>query len=282
MRFGAAVEGLARRVMLMVALVGAADGQIIAPGGRTLFNRAVMVRTFVRVDRFERAPNGVSTTRLVNLYALVWGAFPNTNLTFVAPLVSMERSGPSGSDRSTSFGDGAVFARYDLLRHNVRGGFTRLSPEVGVKLPSGGAFGSGSTDAIGGLVFSHVRDPHWLVADAQFTYRTANEQGVRRGNLWNYDLAYMHRLLPREELRSPTLYLVLEANGEHQRRASIQGVVAPNSGGDVLFLSPGVELIPNRRIVVEFSLPVPVWRNLNGAAIRPRTRFLVGIRWLVR
>ena len=37
---------------VMLWLPGAAQAQIVAPGGRTLFNRAVMVRSFVRIDNF--------------------------------------------------------------------------------------------------------------------------------------------------------------------------------------------------------------------------------------
>lgn len=260
-----------------------ARAQIVAPAGRTLFNRAVMIRSFVRIDNFAEGVPGLRVRTIANPYAVVWGAYPNLSLTFVAPLVTVQSQDQTGSAldfTTTSFADTAVFARYDLLRKNVTGGYTRLAPEVGLKVPSGGAFSTGSTDAISALVFSHVRDPHWLVADAQFTFTTTNEEGLRLGNRWNYDLAYLYRLLPWWGLGTPALYLLLEMNGEHVRRARRNGTQLVDSGGNLLFLSPGLEFVPNNRMVLEFSSPIPVGRDLNGNQLRPTSSFIVGLRWL--
>lgn len=264
-------------------LPGVAQAQIVAPAGRTLFNRTVMIRSFVRLDNFAEGVSGLRVRTLTNPYALVWGAYPNVNLTFVAPLVSVHADHaniPAGNVTTTGFADSALFARYDLLRKNVRGGYTRLSPEVGVKVPSGGAFGVGSTDWIGNLVFSHVRDPHWLIADTQFTYTTTGDDGLRLGNQWNYDLAYLFRLLPRGQLGIPFVLLVLELNGQHARRARLNGLHLPDSGGSLVFLSPGIEFQPTNRLLLEFSSPIPVGRDLNGNQLRPTSSFILGARWL--
>ena len=274
---------LAQLTVLVVCLTGVATAQIVAPAGRTLFNRAVMFRTFVRVDNFSKGPTGEGRRRIVNAYALVWGAYPHLSMSFVAPLVSVRSDAPGFPGRNlttTSLADGAVFARYDLLRKSVPGGYTRLSPEIGVRVPTGGTLGTGATEPVGALIFSHVRDPHWLIADAQFTYATTNSGGMRRGNRWKYDIAYLHRLLPRKGQGIPALYSVLEMNGEHVRRSRLNGIQLTDSGGNLLFLSPGIEFIPNRRFVVEFSLPLPVGRDLNGNQMNPSVSFLAGIRWL--
>lgn len=268
---------------ILLGLPSSVPAQVVAPGGRTLFNRAVMIRTFVRIDNFSEGRPGVRVRRIVNPYALVWGVYPHLSMTFVAPLVTVQSDAPglpAQDFTTTSFADGALFARYDLLRKNVPGGFTRLSPEIGLKVPSGGAFGSGSTDPIGALIFSHVRDPHWLIADAQFTYTTTGEKGLRQGNRWNYDVAYLYRLLPWSHLGTPSLYVLLEVNGEHIRRARRQGSKLADSGGNLVFLSPGIEFLATNRLVLEFSSPIPVRRDLNGNQLRPTSSFIFGIRWL--
>lgn len=242
-----------------------------------------MIRTFVRIDNFDPGASGQRLRRFINPYAVVWGAYPHLNLTFVAPLVILRTQSPANLGRTsttTSFADGAIFARYDLLRKNVPRGYTRLSPEIGVKVPSGGAFSTGSTDVLGTLVLSHWRDPHALIADAQFTYATANDQALRLGNRWNYDLAYVYRLLPRGELGIPFLLLVLELNGEQVRRTRLNTTPLADSGGHLVFLSPGLEFQPINRLLLEFSTPIPVVRDLNGKQLRPRSSLIVGIRWL--
>ncbi len=281
--FPTMVGRLTTVTVLLLHSASSAEAQIVAPAGRTLFNRAVMFRSFVRVDNFSEGASGESLRRIANPYAVVWGAYPNLSITFEAPLVSVRTRTPAVANpefTTTSFADSAVFGRYDLWRKNVRGGYTRLSPEIGVSLPSGGAFSSNTANPIGALIFAHVRDPHWLIADAQFTYHANNDEGPRPGNRWNYDFAYLYRLFPRGGLGSQVIYVVLEVNGEHVRRTRLNGTPLADTGGNLVLLSPGIEFIPNRRLVVEFSSPIPVGRDLNGNQMRPSWSFLAGIRWL--
>ncbi len=239
-----------------------------------------MLRTFVRLDTFAPAASGERVQRMTWPMAVVWSPYRHWHLTFVAPIVSVERDGLQGETRTTGSADGFVFARHDLLRRNVPRGFTRLSPLFGLKLPTGGAFGNHSTDPIAGIVFSRVRDPHWLVADAQFTYARAGEGDLRFGHEWLYDVAYVYRTLPRDGLGVPALYTVLELNGRREGRSRVDGVAQPDSGGHLVYLSPGIEYIPGNRLVLEFSVPVAVVRELNGDQTRPRVSLIAGVRWL--
>ncbi len=129
------------------------------------------MRSLIRLDTFEKSQGGEEVRRLRNIYALVWGARPHLSLSLMIPLVRTTRGGASRAGSA----DTSVFARYDVLRRTVPGGYTRLAPELGIKLPTGGAFGTGSTDLIGGLVFSHVRDPNWWIVDGQLTLPGSGE-----------------------------------------------------------------------------------------------------------
>ena len=102
------------KITLLAALLGlpaTARGQIVAPAGRTLFNRTVMIRSFVRIDNFDGDVPGHHVRRFTNPYALVWGAYPNLNLTFVAPLVTLQNRNPNDPSQNftrTGFADGAI------------------------------------------------------------------------------------------------------------------------------------------------------------------------------
>ena len=61
---------LTQLTALFICLAGAANAQIVAPAGRTLFDRAVMVRSCVRMDSFSKVPRvgqrGASIKRFRN------------------------------------------------------------------------------------------------------------------------------------------------------------------------------------------------------------------------
>ena len=70
-----------------------------------------MIRTFVRIDNFDPGASGQRLRRFINPYAVVWGAYPHLNLTFVAPLVILRTQSPANLGRTsttTSFADGAI------------------------------------------------------------------------------------------------------------------------------------------------------------------------------
>ncbi|MBI4474710.1 MAG: hypothetical protein HY646_18710, partial [Acidobacteria bacterium] len=194
-----------RKVMYSVAIwviLTAPTGraQIVAPAGRTVFNRAIMLRTFVEIRRFSLEQD--SATSYINPYAAVWGFAPNWNLTAVVPFVTLHREfapgGPGRSSTTSGLGDGLLLLKYDgLYRRNRPGGFTRLAGEFGVKLPTGNTtFGSGSTDFVFHLVYTRVSGRHWVGGDAQYVLTTEGRQEVRAGSSWDYDVFYQYRLWP--------------------------------------------------------------------------------------
>lgn len=79
-------------VMLVAAILfcpGSQAQSIIAPAGRTLFNRESMVRSFTEIDRFSLDSNGtlVQGTEYVNPLAVVYGFRPKWQAIAVLPYV---------------------------------------------------------------------------------------------------------------------------------------------------------------------------------------------------
>ena len=73
---------------------------------------------------------------------------------------------------------------------------------------------------------------------------------------------------------------VIELNVESAGRSEVGGVVTPDTGGTVVFVSPGIEFLLSRRFVLELSLPVPVLVELNGSQPEAEVSAIVGVRWL--
>ena len=70
--------------------------------------------------------------------------------------------------------------------------------------------------------------------------------------------------------------LILELNGEARSRQKIAGVRDPNSGGNLVYLSPGVRFGPERWSA-SFSFGVPILQNLNGTQHETDWRMLAGV-----
>ncbi len=267
-----------------------ADGQaILAPGGRTLFNRHLLIRSFTRIQRQSIFRDGSVSrhTTYVQPLALVYGIAPDWNVTAVAPFMVADSSG---------WADAQFFVKYDgLLKQNVPGGLTRLSAEFGVQPPTGASrFSTGAFAFSGDVVFEKVyHNRKFFIADFQYKAATRNDQGVTTGNSVGFDLVPAYQWLPDPDqaqsrvgklvnkIARHGVFGILELNGEVQNRARTRAVAIRDTGGATLLLSPGIQYFARPNVVVEFSVPIPVLRELNGVQPKPLVGVLVGFRYVL-
>ena len=69
---------------------------------------------------------------------------------------------------------------------------------------------------------------------------------------------------------------VLELNGEWQAKQDVAGETDPNSGGNVVFLSPGLRLASNNWSGFA-TVGIPIVNDLNGLQSEPTYRLFGGV-----
>ncbi len=172
--------------------------------------------------------------------------------------------------------------------------------------------GSGSWDWSAGLAVSqHLGGRYSLHANALYTWVGTGEQDTNLGNRFQYNLAFAYRafgaapeqgqsssrmnagVLPQpmyhgagstkdhhheEPARAlgPALDLVLEFNGEWHDKEEVAGEREKSSGGNVVFLSPGVRLSFDK-VCGFVSFGVPIINNMNGIQAEPEYRITTGL-----
>lgn len=276
---------------------------IIAPAGRTLFDRGSLVRWSTEMDRFSLGSNGnsVEGTDYVNRLAVVYGFHPNWQaiavLPYVVTTVTTRAAGQVQEEGVNGLADAQFFVQYDgLYSKNAPGGLTRLSGLFGVQAPTGaGRFSTGAWEYTGGLIFEKaVRLRYYLTSDFVYTLTTRNQRGIREGDGIQLDLAPAYLLIARGKspqnatwickaysqiFRNGT-FLILELNWTWRASSTLHGDDIADTGGTTLRISPGIQFFPSRSLVVEFSAPLPAVTHLNGVQPNPKTSFLVGLRYL--
>ena len=224
---------------------------------------------------------------------LAYGASEKLALFAVLPYVKKEFRQSGGASRSSSgFGDLTVFARFTLFQRDHVGRTLRLAGLAGIKAPSGddddsdslGRLpvslqpGTGSWDSFAGIVGSYETLTFGL--HGQLTFRrktTAND--FEAGDVTRLDLSWQRRVWP-AALRSDSnafLYGILEGNIVHSKKARIAGQVNADSGGTIVFLTPGIQFA-NKKLIIEAAIQIPVYQGLNGIALENDFIFRTGFR----
>jgi hypothetical protein len=190
-------------------------------------------------------------------------------------------------------------------------GRTGVNASNGVRFDTEFQPGTGSWDGLVGLAFTQ-RVGLWSF-DANVLYVLATEGALDTdlGDRFQYNAAVSYRIIgpspgpramyagalpepmyhsgphrhaqaPRnghshhEPPAGPALDLVLELNGEWHAKQDIAGVRDANSGGNVIYLAPGLRLSQGNWSGF-VSVGVPVLNDMNGVQAEPDWRLLTGL-----
>jgi len=238
------------------------------------------------------------TRALGGIGVLGYGVDPDLTLFAALPVLKkrLDLPQPGGGTlrrEETGIGDLRLFARYTVFKRNFRGATFRIAPFAGAELPTGR---SGARDALGELPprlqpGSGAVDPFFgtvvtyqalgFELDAQLAYQAnRRDDGFGFGNAFRADLAGQYRLWPREIGAGVPSFLFagLEVNYSDTGRDLRGGERVAGTGGQSLFLSPGLQYV-TRRWVLEAQVQLPVHRDLGPRTIEEDVRVRAGLRF---
>lgn len=198
---------------------------------------------------------------------------------------------------ASGFGDAQIYGAYQLSAPVNEGsaallfglkvptGETRQKSRGGERLETELQPGSGSWDPFLGLAYSRSWGAWSLDSNILYTLATEGSQSTDLGDIFNYNLSlsrpiysaapagheghqHQHRELP----SVLSAAFVFEINGEWRDRTESSGETEANSGGNVVYLSPGLSVKAGDWFTgVALGLPV---ENLNGVQSEPETRLV--------
>ena len=178
----------------------------------------------------------------------------------------------------TGVADVSVAVKWAFLSRDRPEGTSRLALAGVVSLPTGSTAPSNSDGqppqalplgrgaaAAGATVIGTILRGRWGLSADLAHERPWSHGGFRAGFTTRYDLAIGFRL-PRHvtTTRTRTLQLYLEWNGSVEGAAMDDGIRVDHTGGHLAFVSPGVQRVVLRRLLLEASLQIPVIQDFRG------------------
>ncbi len=238
------------------------------------------VRTFAKIIRRDTLlsdgneiddPLDRRTTIVVTPVVVPYNLFSDKfQVAVIVPFMDVNVHTNTSETSGSGIGDVRLFAKRLLYQHDRRGKTIRVAAKAGIKLPTGDekgapALGTGSTDYFFTTVAGWIQGRVGVYGEGIFNLNTSREQ-VDFGNSVAYNFAFGYRLLPvvYETYPSPQLNAYLELNGTTASRSKVDGRERDNSGGTVLFLSPGIQYVGGRRWLIEGSFQFPIVDRPNG------------------
>ncbi len=140
--------------------------------------------------------------------------------------------------------------------------------------------GTGSWDPLISVVYAKMLNPFLLQADATYQITTRNSEGYEFGDSFAAGLSGKYALSRYFDLTAGLLYLHVnkssDKEGKYTNLKSLMDDPA-NTGGDSLWLSPGIQILPIRNGMIDLKVQFPVWERVNGIQLVSSYRILTSI-----
>ncbi|HHT9118353.1 MAG TPA: transporter [Candidatus Hypogeohydataceae bacterium YC38] len=146
--------------------------------------------------------------------------------------------------------------------------------------------GSGSWDPMAGLAFTK----HWghlsLDTNVLYTFTTQGSQRTILGDIFNYNLGLSYRLTKERHVHWNQEHgvhwhvdwdLAVELNGEWRQKQEIKERKDDNSGGNLVYFSPGVRATINDRVFIPIAIGIPIIEDTNGLEHEVDYRLVFGV-----
>ncbi|MFQ5495965.1 MAG: transporter, partial [Phycisphaerae bacterium] len=212
---------------------------------------------------------------------------PTLQVGVIAPFLAKNMHSNTSDDSQSGLGDATVFVKKLVVQVDRRGETFRVAVKGSAKLPTGDddgplPLGTGSLDYGLSAVAGWIKSRWGLYGEAIYRINTSND-GVDFGDRFGYNAAVGYRLLPTHYTHypQPQFNLFIELNGSVTRRSNVNGIENPDSGGSILFLSPGVQYVGGRRWLIEASVQAPVFDGPNGVQLGTGWTASLGTRILL-
>lgn len=188
------------------------------------------------------------------------------------------------TDSNSGIGDIKLISRYRIWSQKKKDPFN-LAFGLGVKMPTGKTdeeddsgvclpaylqAGSGSWDPIFELGAHKIIGRHWISTYFRYKMAGKGELGDRdfeKPDIFKYNVAYAYAL-------SNLFDLELELNGEVRGKAELDGKKNDNTGGHIIYLTPGIHFKFYKGMHCDVGIPIPVYRDLNDPQLSEDYRII--------
>ncbi len=133
--------------------------------------------------------------------------------------------------------------------------------------------GSGAFTVQTGIAYSgHLTDKVAMDADWILRVSGPGANNFRSGNSWQADVAFSYN-------HHAKFTPVVELNGIFFKKDNEDGEPKKNSGGDVVYLSPGINVKFTDSIVAYGNFSYPIYQNLGGISNDEKYRWSLGVSY---
>ncbi len=142
--------------------------------------------------------------------------------------------------------------------------------------------GTGSLDPLVSLMYAKMTESFLVQSDVTYQYSTRNRNGYEFGDSLAANLTGMYAVIRQFSVTAGLTYLhtgsASDQDGKYTNLMSLMDDPG-NTGGNSLWFSPGIRIVPFQDLIIDAKVQVPVWERVRGVQLVSDYRALAGISY---
>jgi hypothetical protein len=163
-----------------------------------------------------------------------------------------------------------------LLGVNTPTGANKIQDNTGALFPTSYQPATGAWAPMAGVVFSKYWKKIEISSNMLYIQNTLGTQNTILGSLFDYNFALVYELYTSKKTDF-NINGVLELNGEYAGKNKTNGIKDPYSGGNSIFLLPGLRANVNDTISLYSAVTIPLNESYNGSQVKTYYGVITGI-----
>lgn len=252
------------------------------------YSNAPLSNQVLQLNPLAESQQGILTNYLMFFYGLEHNITIGANLPYIfnssISAASINPETHSGSvthlGNSYGLGDTNLFSMWRLFEENQRS--FSLSVLSGLNVPTGKTNvrdsnstlfsasdqpGSGAWTPFAGIIISKQFNRFSISSNLIYTQSTEGSQQTTLGSIFDYNFATVLEFYKNEQTKLQ-VDGIMEIIGEYAGKDNIAGLVDQNSGGNSIYLSPGLRVNMNTAISCYLGVSIPLIQYYYGTQVK--------------
>lgn len=187
----------------------------------------------------------------------------------------------TGHEKSSGMEDASAQLEYAFYSKSTSRFVDQATVVTNITIPTGSfqktpPTGAGSPSFLLGATFNRTY-VDWLYFGSPGAIFTTAKNGTKFGDSYTYQLGIGRNI---EDSNGWIIAWVAELNGTYTQRNRVSGVIDPNSGGNVVYVTPSF-WASTKKFIFQFGVGLPATQHLYGNQTRETYTLVANVAWSI-
>lgn len=248
------------------------------PGPLLGFGENILNKNETQLFLYADGFAGVNKHFIDVIPSILYGITSSLSIFINAPYAASYEVGPQ---KSSGFEDAFAQLEYAFYNNSTKSYADEATVVANMTVPTGSiqknpATGIGSPSYFVGTTFNRTY-VDWFLFGSPGVILTTAKNGTKFGNSYLYQFGFGRNIA---DINGWLIAWMTEIDGNYTQQNRVQGLIDPNSGGNIVYVTPSL-WASTKKLILQFGVGAPVTQHWYGNQTRATYLVVGNVGWSI-